>query len=120
MRLHTVQLAKWRAVQSLGIPMKDTTAKSGDALFAPEWANVKDYKAGLLSEADYTERYLQKMRDSYRQNREQWLSFIEQPEVAIACYCPAGKFCHRHLLKGILEALCRQQNVSFEYAGEIQ
>lgn len=119
MRLYTVQMAKWRLVAAKQIPLVDTTAKSGLEMFAPDWENVAAYKNGSLSESDYTELYLEKMRQSYRVNRTEWLRFISEPECAIACYCSPGKFCHRLLLKNILERLCAQQGIPFEYAGEL-
>lgn len=119
MQLHTVQLAKWRQVAAKQIPLVDTTAKSGLTMFAPHWEHVAAYKNGTMTEADYTALYLEKMRQSYRENKDAWLKFIREPELAIACYCSAGKFCHRLLLKDILQKLCEQQGVPFQYVGEL-
>jgi len=120
MRLYTAQLAKWRIAQKQQLTLVDTTAKSGLAMFAPDWGNVAAYKKGVMGEAEYTDLYLEKMRQSYREKKSVWLQFIKQDTVVIACYCPSGKFCHRHLLKEILERLCVQQGVDFEYVGELE
>lgn len=119
MKLHTIQIARWRIAEAKQIPFIDTTAKSGTAIFAPDWANVAKYKSGEMTEGEYTELYLEKMRQSYRNNRQYWLDFIQSPTVAIACYCTPGKFCHRLLLKDILQKLCEQQQIEFEYLGEL-
>ena len=120
MRLHTFQLAKWRNVVALGIPYLDTTVKTGNSIFAPNWDIVMRVKSGAISEVEYTDRYKQLMRESFLANKLEWLETIKAPELAVACYCPSGRFCHRLILVELLEALCRAHSVPFEYAGELQ
>ena len=119
MQLWTIQLARWRIAEKQNIPLIDTTAKSGIHTFAPLWSDVKAYKEGILSEVEYTDRYLELMRQSYRRTPDVWHSLIARDQVAIACYCTPGKFCHRHLLKDILDKLCTHRQISFEYRGEL-
>lgn len=120
MIVYTVQLAKWRTCEKLGIPLLDTTTKSGNPLFAPGWDIVMDVKSNKITPEQYTEVYLERMRQSYRDNPKAWHDCIAQPTVAVACYCAAGKFCHRHLLVDIFGKLCNHLKQPFEYKGELQ
>jgi len=123
MELFTTTLGRWRLLKERNIELIDTTVKSGELAFAPEWAWVQGHKAGALSDGEYTELYYEKMRDSYKRRREVWdrLLLTTHP-VAIGCYCSAlpGTFCHRHLLKGILESICTSRQIPFLYYGEFQ
>lgn len=82
------------------------------------------HKAGTMSDEQYTAIYIDLMRRSYVQHKDDWLRLIraEQP-VAIVCYCPymvegERKFCHRHILKDILDRVCQANGVDFTYYGE--
>ncbi|QST02112.1 hypothetical protein IMZ31_21925 (plasmid) [Pontibacillus sp. ALD_SL1] len=93
----------------------DTTVKSGDKTFAPSWEMVMGIKNGTLSEEGYTDQYVERMRNSYRQNKSRWEEVLNMGEVVLVCYCNKDKFCHRKLLarllaKGFDEA---------EYVGEV-
>lgn len=79
-QIWTVQLAQWRKVRELGIKLLDTTAASGESAFAPHMGDVQLYKAGNMSEEEYTEIYYQKMRDSYLTNSERW-ELLSSPSV---------------------------------------
>lgn len=121
MELFTVQMGKWRLARDRGIVFLDTTVKSGDALFAPTWDMVMGHKNGTVSDEEYTKLYRQMMIRSWTHNREKWELLLRSNEqVAIACYCPAGVFCHRLLLKDILQELSGKLNVPFHYYGELQ
>jgi len=48
----------------------DITVKSGDRTFAPTWDMVKAYKAGRITQEEYTEMYHALMRRSYCNNRQ--------------------------------------------------
>lgn len=67
------------------------------------------YKEGRMSEASYTELYDEKMAESRDMHRAVWDRLSAHSHAAYACYCPAGKFCHRHLFiqhaKSHLESL---------------
>jgi len=120
MKLFTIQMSKWREARNREILFIDTTVKSGDALFAPTWDMVMGHKQGTMSDEEYTQRYRQMMIQSWIHNRPRWEQLLRSDEqVAIACYCPPGKFCHRHLLKGIFQELSGQLGVPFEYYGEL-
>lgn len=89
-----------------GICRCDITYKSTDKvgqLFAPTKQLVHQYKFNSMSNEDYTNQYYQLMRQSYRQNKEKWLTIINSDEhYVFVCYCKANTFCHRYLLKDIL------------------
>lgn len=120
MELITIQLAKWRLARNFNIEMVDTTVRSGYSIFAPTWDMVMGHRNGTLTDEEYTRWYYDKMRESWNTRRQDWIKFMQQEHpVAIACYCPAGKFCHRHLLRKLLERLCQQQGIAFRYYGEL-
>lgn len=119
MMLYTIQMAQWRLAQKLEIPMIDTTIKSGEKTFQPSWEIVTAVKSGVISPEVYTEEYLQIMRDSYKNNRSRWLEVCNMPVVAIACYCPDGQFCHRHVLATCFKYVCRKNGLPFELKGEL-
>jgi len=119
MELWTIQLAQWRAAKARGVPLIDTTVKSGDPVFAPNWTIVQGVKANMITEQEYTERYLDLMRSSFKQNRPRWLTLCSMEQVAIACYCPVGVFCHRHLLANMIEKVCSAHGLPFQAMGEL-
>lgn len=118
-QLYTVQLAQRRLAIKQDIPLLDITVKSGDPVFAPTWEMVLEYKSGRLSEMEYTRLYSEMMRKSWTINRSRWLEVCQMEQVAISCYCTNGIFCHRHLLRGFFERVCRGQGIPFEYKGEL-
>lgn len=119
MNLYTIQMASWREAKRLGIPLYDITCKSGDEIFAPERSDLYEHKAGRMSDEEYTRRYREKMLRTYNFYRPEWDRFIQKEVVALACYCPAGKFCHRYLLKDILLKLHMRLHLPCAYLGEV-
>jgi len=91
----------------------DITAKSGLKMFAPDWENIIDVKSGAITEEEYTKKYYEKMRLSYKNHRAEWDWFLDQPTAVIVCFCKTGTFCHRYLLADILVKL------GAEYLGDI-
>lgn len=114
----TIQLGQWRAAAESGIEMIDVTAKSGIKEFAPPFQEVMNYKEGRLSQLQYTDMYMRRMRDSRAQSKAEWKKLIKHKRMAIACYCGAGQYCHRHLfvvnLKQYLEELGHKVNIRGE------
>lgn len=92
----------------------DITIKTGNKVFAPTWDLVTNYKNGNISEEEYTKKYYQLMRKSYKENREVWEKLLTDKEVVLVCYCPENNFCHRYLLKDILV------KCGAKYLGEIR
>ena len=117
--IYTIQLAKYRKLDPLGIKLIDITAKSGIEAFAPLISNVMLYKQSLLSESEYTELYLSKMRRSYKDHYDKWIEISSYSKIALACYCPAGVFCHRHLFKDIFKKHLDKKGIEFHDHGEL-
>lgn len=118
MELYTVSLYAKVEAEALGIPVLDTTIKSGDQVFAPSWGIVMKYKDDL-NEATYTKVYNEMMVASRLKHLDHWLKVLKMDSVAIACYCYRGKFCHRVLLVSMFEELAKEHEIPFEYKGEI-
>lgn len=121
--LFTVQMARWRQLKERNIELIDTTAKSGNRAFAPSWDMVLNHKQQNLSDEAYTAAYVDRMRYSYLHYPEDWNRLLgAQGPVAIACYCSSvpGTFCHRHILKDIIEKICLSRGIPFRYYGEFQ
>ena len=120
MQLSTIQIAQHRLLKDTGIEFIDTSVKTGNnSIFAPTWAMVTGYKNGTISKAEYTDQYRARMVSSWQTNRTLWKEVIAKEKVAIGCYCAPGEFCHRLLLKDILEEICRHGSKAFVYKGEI-
>lgn len=119
MDVWTIQLAQWRVAKQLEIPLIDITAKSGNRAFAPSWGLLTDYKNHHCTKADYIERYYKEMRHSWIENRNEWDSLLAMPSVTLACYCKAYTFCHRHLLKEILQSIGKRYSIEIRDCGEI-
>ena len=69
--------------------------------FAPTWDMVKQHKAGTMSDEEYTDLYMKKMRALWKKDRSLFDEILDEPSVVLVCFCPTGKFCHRHLLANI-------------------
>lgn len=84
----------------------DITVKGNANLaFAPSWQMVRDYKAGRLSEQQYTHHYVAAINKSICNYREAWDELLSMDEATLVCFCPAGSFCHRYILAQTLEKL---------------
>lgn len=118
MKVWTAQMAKHHSLKRNGIPFIDTTVKSGEKTFAPEWHMVNEYLAGTKSEEAYTAEFYVMMRKSFECDPVRWESVAKMDEIALLCYCKAGNFCHRLLLVEIFEKVCMHFGVPFEYCGE--
>lgn len=114
MELYTYQIAHWRVVKALGddITILDTTVKSGYSQLAPTWDMVMAIKQGRISEEKYTRLYHRILDYSRRVNPGFWAALLRLEKVAIGCYCPGGKFCHRHLLAAYLGQLTSVKHVA--------
>lgn len=124
MEIYTIQMAQWRKAKEMGVELIDTTVKSGIKAFAPTWDMVTRVKQRTVEnsaeeEALYTKEYTDLMRASYRANTNQWFELLTKDKIAIACYCKAGDFCHRHLLVKFILALAADAGVPAELKGEI-
>jgi len=106
LKIYTIQISVARSLKFTKDPRYlDITVKSGDRAFAPTWKMVMGTRnswEGRISQEEYTRQYYDLMRQSYRQNRGRWDEVLAMNEVILACYCRAGSFCHRYLLKDML------------------
>lgn len=100
----------------------DITVKGQDPVgkyFAPTWEMVQNYKSGRLSEEEYTKLYYESLIDNWvhlKGFKERVLGLIERSKkesITLVCFCPAGTFCHRHLLINWLK-----HNWAIVYRGE--
>lgn len=120
MDLYTISLSQWRKAKDLQIELFDITVKSGFKLFAPEDAVLWAYKRGEVSDDQYTDLYLERLRNNFRASPEGFRTFLEREgKTAVACYCPAGKFCHRHLFVSFIKELGDDNGYTIKYRGEI-
>jgi hypothetical protein len=120
MEVWTIQMAKHRKVQSMGIELVDTTIMTGDGSpFAPTWDMVMGVKSGIISQEEYTTQYHALLQQRYRENRAAFHELIYKPRIAIACYCRAGEFCHRHLFKGVILKLAVREGLAAVDHGEL-
>lgn len=119
MEIYTIQMAQWRKAVNQEVALVDTTVKSGIDAFAPRWDMVMGSKDGSLSEADYRQQYIDLMRESWYNRRLEWEKLLQMDKVALACYCKAGNFCHRHILKEIVMKIQEQRGVVVIDQGEL-
>ena len=112
-------MSQWREAKKRNVYFLDITAKSGLLAFAPEFANVMRYKRGELSEEEYTQLYLERMAVSKRKFPLRWSSLGARPEIALACYCKAGVFCHRHLFAKLMTDHLTEQGIEVIHHGEL-
>ena len=119
MRISTIQLSQWRILKDTPIMLLDATVKTGDTLFAPSWQIVTDVKSGRITEEEYTTQYTAQMRASYKSHKFHWLEQLKQEHLAIACFCPPGCFCHRHILAKMFEAVGKAEGIEVKLMGEI-
>jgi len=99
----------------------DITVKSSveGRIFAPTWNLVMDFKKGLISEDEYTNKYVKLMLESFNNNPNEWVKFLLKERVVFKCFCKSNSFCHRYILVEILKSICSTVEIHFEYRGEI-
>ena len=72
---------------------------------APSKELHRDWYDGKLTEAAYTKRYLEEMNapPSREKIKELATQSGQGETVTLLCVEPEGEFCHRHLLKNLIE-----------------
>jgi uncharacterized protein YeaO (DUF488 family) len=103
-----------------GMDRLDITVKGQDRfgkLFAPTWAMVKMAKAEIGNWQElYTGQYYSLLIERWKTHGAEMFKIVEaarNKDITVVCFCPAGAFCHRHLLVKFL-----QHNYAVEYGGE--
>lgn len=119
LEVFTIQLSKWRLLNNSDIELIDTSFQSGVLWLAPSRELLWAYKGRHLTSREYFVRYKDLCRQRYRRHPEDWLELLTRGRIALACYCKADCFCHRLILKNILERLCEAEGIDFFYGGEI-
>lgn len=75
--------------------------------FAPTWEMVVGIKKLVISDDDYTKAYYDLLTDRWANDLLDIRSVTEKlvtlfgpvgRDITLVCFCPAGAFCHRHLL----------------------
>jgi hypothetical protein len=69
--------------------------------FAPTWEIVTGLRNKIISEDEYTRRYLRLMRISYMHHRGEWNKILNMDEITFVCFCKANSFCHRYILANL-------------------
>jgi len=120
MDLYTIAIPQWRKAKAQNIELFDITVKSGYKPFAPYDNVLWAYKRGEVTDEEYTHIYLEKLKKHFREAPEDFEGFLQRPgPIAIACYCTAGKFCHRHLYLQYIQAVADDNGYLVRYLGEI-
>jgi hypothetical protein len=120
LELYTIAIPQWRKAIKLEIPLIDITVKSGDKNFAPHPDHLWKYKRGEIGEEEYTELYLNKLDALFHYDPSIFEKFIDRDYVgAVACYCTAGTFCHRHLFIDYIMSIAEDNGLDVQYRGEI-
>jgi len=84
-----------------------------NSIFSPTKQLVLSYKYNNMSKKEYTKKYYELMRKSYKTNFNKWQDVLNREHLTFVCYCNKSSFCHRFLLKDILTKL------GAKYLGEI-
>lgn len=114
LKVWTAQMSK---TKGKGWPVLDITVKSKDPFgktFAPTWDMVMGIKNGTMTEAEYASTYYSMMFKSMVDKPNEWSKLLSMGEVVLMCFCPANKFCHRHLLVEVLRTF-----KVIKYVGEL-
>ena len=102
----------------------DITVKGNDIagrLYAPTWDMVQDYKKHKISKERYAQLYYGLLIERWNESQDFCDSTLRlvnlfgktDRDMTLVCFCPAGTFCHRHLLIAFL-----QHNWGIERGGE--
>lgn len=73
--------------------------------FAPSWNLVHSYREGLLTDEAYTNLYYNELSSRTKEIQEVVDRINNGENFVFKCHCGKGKFCHRFLVKRLLEAV---------------
>lgn len=104
---------------TIGAIEKGFVTAAGAAL-APTRGMVDAVKDGVISETEYTAKYLEILRWRYAHYPEVFLYILARPRLVLTCYCAVGAFCHRHIAADVLEKIAAQHHIPFERGGELE
>ena len=66
---------------------------------------VMGHKNLRLTDEQYKDMYYKLMKQSYKNNRNEWDNLLAKESIILMCYCYPQSFCHRYLLRDILVKL---------------
>lgn len=102
---YTYHIPQHRRLKERGVPLLDTTVKTGHVQVAPRWDMVLGHKRGIISDEQYTEQYHALLDYWWFQHSDFFDWVLSHPVIALGCYCRPGAFCHRHLLAAFLSTV---------------
>lgn len=120
--IYTAQMGMRHRLTREGRAYVDTTVKSGDKRLAPAWDFLMEYKNSAKTPGDkvvYRRQYLSKISAMYKTTPEVLLNLLKGEELILLCYCPAGEFCHRRILREILIHIGTKYGIAVIDGGEI-
>jgi hypothetical protein len=89
-------------------------------LYAPTWSIVRGIKAGVITEAEYSEQYYKLLIQRWENEagKEEMLRMVkmtkdEGRDITVVCFCAPATFCHRYLLVKFMD-----YNFQVPYGGE--
>lgn len=116
----TIQIGRWRYARDMNIPLVDITVKSGIQAFAPTWENLSAYRAGTMDKREYAQRYYEKVLEGFKTDQREWAALEVRRNMAFACYCKSGDFCHRHLFAPLYIAYLQSLGRRVQFMGEME
>ncbi len=97
-----LRLSSWSAARS-GVAISASvppwaSVQGNVACLVPTWEMVRGYKAGRLSQDEYTRQYRNLLAERWADVKV-WLASLDaEQDVTLCCWEPAGQFCHRQLV----------------------
>jgi len=75
---------------------------------APSLELLKDWKDGKIRETEYETRYRHEMKAQQKALKE-LTDAARNQVVTLLCFEPEGQFCHRHILRNIVEDKIKEE-----------
>lgn len=99
----------------------DITVKSATTFrcFAPTWEMVMGYKNGGITKEQYTAMYATIAQAAGWNKWWELVNMAREGDIALACFCLPGNFCHRHLLCDWVSNFAQVQGIALQMGGEI-
>lgn len=118
-QIWTMQMARRHQAKAEDIHLLDITVMTGIGAFAPDKRALWRYKYNEIDSIEYTRLYIERMQWSQKEFPEVWDKLDQHERVAVACYCRAGDFCHRHLFVPLMENTIKAKGGESVYMGEL-
>lgn len=124
LNLYTIQMGQYRKLNGTDIELIDVTLKTKDPLayklFAPpSWELVQGVKNNTISEEEYTNAYVNKLKATSSLFLNEWFHYFDKGNIALSCFCGKNSFCHRHILLNFMSQLAHEYNYDVNIMGEV-